>query len=92
MHGPDYHSAEEVSRALGETTVMEELTSRRRGEIPFLSKVSFTERQSQRRLLTAEEVRRIGSDQSLLIVSNLPPILAKRQQWTRPKRPAHLAN
>jgi type IV secretion system protein VirD4 len=91
LHGLDYQSAEEVSRALGETTVREELASRRPGDNFFTSEVTHSEHHSPRRLLTADEVRRIGDDQALLIISNLPPILSRRQHWDWPPSAARTA-
>ena len=49
---------------------------------------SYAEQHVQRRLLMADEVRRIGIDQAIIIVSNLRPILAKRFKWNEPPREA----
>ena len=84
LHGLEFESAEQVSRALGDTTVWDELASRRPAEgLPFTTVTSHSEQHFQRRLLTADEVRRIGDHEMLILVSNLRPIRARREFWDR---------
>lgn len=87
LHGLDEVSGEEVSRALGETTVQHEVQTRT-PEGWTNNTYSYAEQHIQRRLLTSDEVRRIGIDQAIIIVSNLRPILAKRFKWNEPPREA----
>ncbi len=63
LHGLDYPSAEQVSRLLGEWTVQQEYTSRRPEGLLVTSR-SYSEHQTARRLLTADEVRRLRQPQA----------------------------
>jgi type IV secretion system protein VirD4 len=81
LHGLDYESAEQVSRLLGERTIQQEFRSRR-PEAPLVTSYTYAEHQTSRRLLTADEVRRLGRDETLVIVSNLRPIRAQRWFWS----------
>jgi len=87
LHGLDYDSAEAVSRALGERTVRQEFRSRQPRE-PLVTSYSYAEHQTPRRLLTADEVRRLGRDELLVLVSNLRPIRARRWFWAEPPQTA----
>jgi len=87
LPGLDDDSAEYVSRALGETTIRQEYQSRR-PEGWMATSYSYGEHHTQRRLLTADEVRRIGDDEALLIVANFKPIRVRTALWTAPPRPA----
>jgi len=87
LPGLDYDTAEHVSRALGETTVRQEYQSRR-PEGWLVTSYSYGEHHTQRRLLTADEVRRIGDSEALLIIANYRPIRARRAFWNAPPRPA----
>ncbi len=80
LHGLDYGSAEQISRALGERTVWHELASRRPESLGVTS-YTHAEQHVARRLLTADEVRRIGQAETLLIVGNRRPIRAGRWWW-----------
>ncbi|MGH2365295.1 MAG: type IV secretory system conjugative DNA transfer family protein, partial [Chloroflexota bacterium] len=51
---------------------------------------TYAEQHVQRRLLTADEVRRIGIDEAIIIVSNLRPIRARRFEWSQPERAAQV--
>ena len=88
LHGLEQESAEQISRMLGDRTLWHEVSSRRPSEIPFVPIVSYSEQHVQRRLLTADEVRRIGRDECLLIISNLRAIRARREFWDRLPNPA----
>lgn len=83
LHGLDEITGEEVSRALGETTVQHEVQNR----TPKgwnTNTYTYTEHHDQRRLLTSDEVRRIGIDEAIIIVSNFKPIRARHHHWTEP--------
>jgi type IV secretory pathway TraG/TraD family ATPase VirD4 len=65
LAGLPLDTAEEISRALGDTTITEERESRNaKGE------VSRSETSHARRLLTADEVRRIDRDAAIVISGN----------------------
>lgn len=83
LHGLDYASAEQISRALGERTVWHELASRR-PESMLVTSWTHAEQHTARRLLTADEVRRIGQEETLIIVGNRRPIRAGRWWWREP--------
>jgi type IV secretory pathway TraG/TraD family ATPase VirD4 len=87
LHGLDYPSAEQVSRLLGEWTVRQEYTSRR-PEGLLVTAMSYSEHQTGRRLLTADEVRRLRQDELLIVSGNRKPVRTKRWCWERPPRPA----
>ncbi|MGH2364373.1 MAG: type IV secretory system conjugative DNA transfer family protein [Chloroflexota bacterium] len=87
LHGLDYHSAEEVSKALGEMTIQQEVQSRH-PEGWRSNTYSYSEQHIQRRLLTADEARRIGQDEALIIVTNRRPIRSKRYFWKEPPKTA----
>jgi type IV secretory pathway TraG/TraD family ATPase VirD4 len=80
MPGLDYDTAEHISKALGETTVRQEYQNRR-PEGWLVTSYSYGEHHTQRRLMTADEVRRIGDDEALLIIANYKPIRARRAFW-----------
>jgi type IV secretion system protein VirD4 len=87
LHGLDYPSAEQVSRLLGEWTVRQEYTSRR-PEGLMVTSLSYSEHQTARRLLTADEVRRLRQDELLIVSGNRKPVRTKRWCWQRPPQPA----
>ena len=87
LHGLDYPSAEQVSRLLGEGTVQQEYTSRRPMGL-LVESQSFSEHRSGRRLLTADEVRRLRADELLVVSGNRKPIKAGRWFWREAPRPA----
>lgn len=73
MHGLDYSGAEAISRSLGEQTVQHQARS---------SEDRWQEQQVRRPLLTADEVRRIGEDELLVLIGNRRPARVKKQWWT----------
>jgi type IV secretory pathway TraG/TraD family ATPase VirD4 len=87
LHGLDYPSAEQVSRLLGEWTVQQEYTSRKPESLLVTSR-SYSEHQTARRLLTADEVRRLGQDELLIVSGNRKPVRTGRWFWDRPPQPA----
>ncbi|MGH2363244.1 MAG: type IV secretory system conjugative DNA transfer family protein, partial [Chloroflexota bacterium] len=64
LHGLDEVSGAEVSRALGETTIQHEVQTRS-PESWTTNAYTYAEQHVQRRLLTADEVRRIGIDEAI---------------------------
>ncbi len=87
LHGLDYDSAEQISRALGEATIQQEVQTRT-PQGWTTNAYSYAEQHIQRRLLTSDEVRRIAIDEALIVISNLRPIWTKRQVWRQPPRAA----
>ncbi|HLG74396.1 MAG TPA: type IV secretory system conjugative DNA transfer family protein [Chloroflexota bacterium] len=87
LPGLDYDTAEHISKALGETTVRQEYQSRR-PEGWLVTSYSYGEHHTQRRLMTADEVRRIDDDEALLIIANYKPIRARRVFWDKDPNPA----
>jgi type IV secretion system protein VirD4 len=73
LHGLDYAGAADISRALGEQTVQHQQRS---------SDNRWSEQQVRRPLLTADEVRRIGEDELVVLVSNRRPARVRKQWWT----------
>lgn len=73
LAGLDYTSAEEVSQALGEGTA--QVTRATRTPEGWLNtRVSYSEHEVSRRVLTADEVRRLPTDMLLMISANRRPL------------------
>jgi len=87
LHGLDYQSAEHVSRMLGETTVRQEYQSRR-PEGLLVTSYSYSEHQTSRRLMTADEVRRLSREELLIVSENRRPIKVGRWFWAQPPNEA----
>lgn len=76
LAGLSHDTAEEISKALGETTVAKEQESRNaKGE------VTRSESTHQRRLMTADEVTRMGRDEAILISGNDRPLHFQKLFW-----------
>jgi type IV secretion system protein VirD4 len=93
LHGLPAHTCEEVSRALGEWTLEVEYAQRRpyggAGWVPLpAAETSWSQHRLARRLLTADEVRRMGHDQCVIVVANQRPIFARRWWWSHGAREA----
>jgi type IV secretion system protein VirD4 len=73
LHGMDYAGAADVSRLLGEQTVQHQAAA---------SDDRWSEQHVRRPLLTADEVRRLGADELVVLVSNRRPARVKKQWWT----------
>lgn len=85
LHGLDFDSADYISRSLGMTTVVTpRKSSHRRWFLwqPTSSTVSSGEH--GRPLLTADEVRRIGVEEAIVIQGNLRPMLLGRSFYSSP--------
>lgn len=76
LTGLDYDSAEKMSRALGDYTYVREQTSYNDvgGIFGGAQSKNITEVEHARRLLTADEVRRIGQNEQLVISTNRRPM------------------
>jgi len=67
--------------------VQQEYTSRR-PEGLLVTSLSYSEHQTARRLLTADEVRRLRQDELLIVSGNRKPVRTRRWCWERPPVPA----
>ncbi len=85
LAGLDIDSAEYFSRALGEHTVEVHKKSR---QGTFSPSFSFSKAENARRLLTADEVRRIDARHAIVIIGNQPPMLVQKLFYDQPKRAA----
>lgn len=84
--GLDVDSAEHVSRALDERTHQESKRSQSKKWGWFeLPSETVSVHSHARRLLTADEVRRIGDHQQVMITTNRRPVLMKGWWWTAGK-------
>jgi type IV secretion system protein VirD4 len=93
LHGLPAETCEEVSRALGEWTLEVEYAQRRPygggGWVPLpATETSWSQHRMARRLLTADEVRRMEHDQCVIVVANQRPIFARRWRWSHGAREA----
>jgi type IV secretion system protein VirD4 len=81
LSGLDVDTAEYISRSLGETTTSVRKITRN----GFLNPSYGTSKdEHSRRLLTADEVRRIGHDEAIVITSNLRPMRLKKLFYDEP--------
>lgn len=89
LSGLDVESAEYFSRALGERTVSKRrLSTHLATPISILGSYTATRMEHGRPLLTADEVRRIDSDQAIAIVSNRRPMLLSKSFFEGAQQPA----
>lgn len=88
LHGLDYTSAEHISRALGETTwvVDRQSVSQRNWTEPKTTTYHQTEH--ARRLLQADEIRRIDKTQMIVISGNHKPLILYKYHWDQEARTA----
>ncbi|MGH9898337.1 MAG: type IV secretory system conjugative DNA transfer family protein [Pyrinomonadaceae bacterium] len=90
LAGLDYESAEYISRSLGEVTLEESRTSStfRGGLLRTIGSRTTSVSKHARRLLTADEIRRIGEREQVTITTNRKPIYSKRFWYTAAPNPA----
>lgn len=74
-------SAELISRELGDTTIMIPRQSRTDGGMHHSSN-TYSEVDSRRRLMTADEVRRIKEEELIVIITNRRPLQLRRFTYT----------
>ncbi|HZS48405.1 MAG TPA: type IV secretory system conjugative DNA transfer family protein [Blastocatellia bacterium] len=74
-------SAELISRELGDTTIMIPRVSHTDGGMRN-SSVTRTEADSRRRLMTADEVRRLKEEEMIVIITNRRPLQLERFNYT----------
>lgn len=77
LHGLEYETAERISKNLGEFTLIEDSIST---SSSLLDKPSTTisERKHARRLLTADEIRRLDEKLALTITGNIKPFIKNK--------------
>jgi type IV secretory pathway TraG/TraD family ATPase VirD4 len=77
LHGLEYETAERISKNLGEFTLIEDSVST---SSSLLDKTSTTisERKHARRLLTADEIRRLDENSALTITGNIKPFVKSK--------------
>jgi type IV secretory pathway TraG/TraD family ATPase VirD4 len=78
LHGMDVDNAEYFSRMLGETTVVTTQQSKSSGGNGRGSQVTTSEVRNQRRLMTPDEVMRLGEGEIIFRTSNRRPMLLKK--------------
>jgi type IV secretion system protein VirD4 len=89
LGGLDVETADYFSRALGEGTAIVPRRTWQKKRFALVSMTtSDTTMEHVRPLLTSDEVRRIGSDKSLVIAGNRRPLLLDRIVYTDPPRTA----
>ncbi len=84
LAGLDYESAEYISRSLGDKTISEERVSQsvRGGMLAGPVTRSISVSKHARRLLTADEIRRIGEREQIMITVNKRPVYSHRFWYT----------
>jgi type IV secretion system protein VirD4 len=89
LHGLDTTTARYFSETLGEGTVaaVRKARQKRSAFLPATS-TTLTEHEHGRPLLTADEVRRLGRDQAIAVVSNLRPLLLPKYFYDLPSQEA----
>jgi type IV secretion system protein VirD4 len=88
LAGLNFESADPISKLLGEATVVQPRRGKSMGPVGVLAKGrSLMWQDSVRRLMTPDEVRRIGENEMLVITRNLPPIRLDRSIYRAPERP-----
>jgi type IV secretion system protein VirD4 len=87
LAGVGTRTADEVSVSLGEFTHNEVRTSvNKQGWLKSTSSESY--HAHARRLMTADEIRRLPDDKILLKSTNLAPVILDKIQYNEPERPA----
>lgn len=87
LSGLDVETADYFSRTLGEGTMQISKRSWHKKRFALISMTTNdTTHEHARRLLTSDEVRRIGSDKAIVIVGNRRPMLLERIEYTDPPK------
>jgi len=89
LSGLDVETAEYVSRALGQGTVVTRKSAwHRRGTWPLPSGSTASVAEHARPILTSDEVRRIPVDRAIVITGNRRPLLLPKSCYVAAPRPA----
>lgn len=78
LHGLEYETAEKISKNLGDTTVIEDAVSRSKKGAFDIPTTSVSQRKHARRLMTADEIRRLDDSRALIITSNIKPFTVEK--------------
>lgn len=93
LAGLSYESAEQISRALGDYTYTSQRVSYNDGG-GFLGRghasKTYSTHEHQRRLLTADEVRRLADHEMVVISTNRRPMWLNRFHFNAPPNPARV--
>jgi len=81
LAGPANDGAELISRELGDTTIMIPRESRTDGGTHH-SSTTRSDADSRRRLMTADEVRRLKEEEMTVIITNRRPLQLRRFHYT----------
>jgi type IV secretion system protein VirD4 len=85
LHGLDAETAEKCSRSLGEFTHQEYTTSFSQSETGKSETKSLS--RNQRRLMTADEIRRLPKNEFLIVSGNNKPARFTKNYYSEPPRP-----
>ena len=90
LHGLDFHTADYVSRMLGDTTVVVERESRTHGSSFSGSGSSITHSRTEHRrpLMTPDEVMRLGEHEAIVRTSNRHPMRLEKMYYDEAPNPA----
>jgi len=89
LHGLDVETAEYFSRAVGQKTqLIPRRTYQKKRFAVFALSTSDTAQESPRALLTGDEVRRIGTNEALVITGNRKPLLVHKYRYTLSPQPS----
>jgi type IV secretory pathway TraG/TraD family ATPase VirD4 len=81
-------TAEYFSRTVGQKTqLVPRRTWQKKRFALIATGTSDTTQEHARALLTADEVRRIGTDEALVITGNRKPLLVRKYRYTLPPQP-----
>ena len=72
-----------ISKLLGSMTVQSETKSYSGRRVGFHSTVMVNAQETERPLLTPDEVRRLPEDDALVLVAGQPPVYAKKIKYYR---------
>jgi type IV secretory pathway TraG/TraD family ATPase VirD4 len=86
LHGLDAETAEKCSRSLGEFTHQEYTTSFSESETGKSETKSLS--RNQRRLMTADEIRRLPKNEFLIVSGNNKPARFTKNYYSEPPRPS----
>jgi len=88
LSGLDVETAEYFSRAVGQKTqLIPRRTWQKKRFALFALSTSDTNQESPRALLTGDEVRRIGTNEALVITGNRKPLLVHKYRYTLSPQP-----
>lgn len=78
LHGLEYETAERISKNLGESTLIEDAVSTSKKGMFDVASKTVSQRKHARRLMTADEIRRLDEAHALIITSNVKPFIKEK--------------